>query len=305
MCSAFHQIYIHFFAPMLGEVDEVDGQADQGPFQLLDESGVVMALEVSLDDGAHATLAVRRSDSPVQLAVEFGEQHGLSPEAVADVLQTIQDNLADDASEGDSSVDRGAENGRSSQSPNGGLTLAEMIAAAMGRTVPPQPAVPSTQSLSPESRRSVTVSSPQAFQRALDPIIAAALDVRTPDGEIGGENDALRPGSNALEHESIKFQSETPRARLEIRTNLPELPAHLHSVMDTCGESGYTCLNVLVLCSLFGFSYCWRFASDFIRWLYLKFAVPRRRLGAAGHDFGRRPGSNALCHAPHRAFSSF
>jgi hypothetical protein len=245
MCNRTTQtcITVSHISPMLSQIDAGRRSPDELPPQNLDESSVIMALEVSLDDGAHATLPVRRSDSPQQLAIAFGQQHGLSPEAVADVLLTIQDNLEDDALEESERDEKAWENGRNSTSPNGGLTLAEMIAAAMGRPVPSQHTVPSPKALSPISPRDVAVSSPQAFQRAFDPVISAALDLDTSSEDGAG---STLEGNDRRMPDDAMVRTESPRIRLEINTTSPALPRRFQSVIDNCAESGYTCLNILV-----------------------------------------------------------
>ena len=83
------------------------------------DSSVVLSLEVSLDDGTHGRVDVRRGDSPLAVGTAFGAAHRLSPAATDDVIQAIEENLAPSPP-------------TAPRTP----TLEDMIRAAMGGTGP-------------------------------------------------------------------------------------------------------------------------------------------------------------------------
>ena len=54
-----------------------------------DAADPLFILEVSLEDGTHASLPVLPEDTPNALAASFAREHGLSPAATSTVASTI------------------------------------------------------------------------------------------------------------------------------------------------------------------------------------------------------------------------
>ena len=70
------------------------------------DASVLLSLDISLDDGRHRTVDVRRGESPGRVSREFGAAHGLSPQAVDQLAAAIQDNIiSDDEKSSDGVVD--------------------------------------------------------------------------------------------------------------------------------------------------------------------------------------------------------